>query len=72
MTDWGTTGGGDMNPAMDAKYGLSDTALCIKVGNDLIMPGSQEDVDKILKAIDENVLTRGELQACAKRIINSL
>ncbi len=70
MTDWGTTGGGDMNPAMDTKYGLSDSALCIKAGNDLIMPGSKEDVDRILDAVDMNVITRADLQACAKRIVD--
>ena len=69
MTDWGTTGGGDMNPAMDNKYGFSDPSLCIKAGNDLIMPGSQEDVDGILAALKAGSLTRGELQACAMRIL---
>ena len=69
MTDWGTTGGGDMNPAMDNKYGFSDPALCIKAGNDLIMPGSQEDVDAILSALKAGSLTRGDLQACAMRIL---
>ena len=75
MTDWGTTGGGDMNPAMDNKYGLSDAAGCIKAGNDLIMPGSQEDVDSILRALNAKPnevpcpITLAELQACAARIL---
>lgn len=69
MTDWGTTGGGDLNPAMDNTYGFSDPALCIKAGNDLIMPGSQEDVDALLAALETGALTRGELQACAMRIL---
>ena len=68
MTDWGTTGGGDMNPAADSKYGFSDPALCIKAGNDLVMPGSQEDVDGILNALN-STLTMAELQSCAKRIL---
>lgn len=68
MTDWGTTGGGDMNPAMDPKYGFSDPALCIMAGNDLIMPGSQEDLDAVIAAVGKNI-TKAELQACAKRII---
>lgn len=75
MTDWGTTGGGDMNPAMDNKYGFSDAAGCIKAGNDLIMPGSQEDVDSILRALNAKPnevpcpITLAELQACAARIL---
>ncbi|SHI51054.1 glycoside hydrolase family 3 protein [Pseudobutyrivibrio xylanivorans] len=72
MTDWGTTGGGDMNPAMDNKYGFSDSALCIKAGNDLIMPGSQEDVDLILEGLNNGVISRAELQKCALRIINQI
>ena len=72
MTDWGTTGGGDMNPAMDNKYGFSDSALCIKAGNDLIMPGSQEDVDLILEGVNNGVISRAELQKCALRIINQI
>lgn len=75
MTDWGTTGGGDMNPAMDNKYGFSDAAGCIKAGNDLIMPGSQEDIDAILCSLnaksgeDPFPITLAELQACAARIL---
>lgn len=75
MTDWGTTGGGDMNPAMDNKYGFSDAAGCIKAGNDLIMPGSQQDVDSILIALNAGKdqaaypITLPELQACATRIL---
>ena len=69
MTDWGTTGGGDMNPAMDSKYGFSDPALCIKAGNDLIMPGSQEDLDAVINAVGK-ALTLGELQECAKRVLS--
>lgn len=78
MTDWGTTGGGDMNPAMDSKYGFSDAAGCIKAGNDLIMPGSQEDIDDILKALDAKPgevacpITLAELQACAHRILKTV
>ena len=75
MTDWGTTGGGDMNPAVDNKYGFSDAAGCIKAGNDLIMPGSQEDVDAILRSLNAKPgkapcpITLAELQACAARIL---
>ncbi|MBD5533638.1 MAG: beta-glucosidase [Lachnospiraceae bacterium] len=75
MTDWGTTGGGDFNPISGTKYGFSSAAGCIKAGNDLIMPGSQKDVDDIIQAVyeadkqSEYPLTKGELQACARRVL---
>ncbi len=75
MTDWGTTGGGGFDAPKEYKYGNSDTAGCIKAGNDLTMPGSQQDVDTIIAAVGadpaENpfALTLGELQACAKRVL---
>ena len=50
MTDWGTTG--DMNAdAQKYKYTCSSGAACIKAGNDLIMPGSQRDVDEIIRSV---------------------
>ena len=76
MTDWSTTGSGDTRAAANLKYGFSDAAGCIKAGNDLIMPGSQADIDAILRAVDAVedevpcVITLAELQACAKRVLN--
>ena len=75
MTDWGTTG----SLAADGpkfKYDFATSAGCIATGNDLIMPGSQEDVDKIVAAVGakegeaEYPITLADLQACAKRMIN--
>ena len=63
MTDWGTT---EDKPGF--KYGCSNAALCVKAGNDLTMPGSQEDVDAIVSAVGKE-LTTGELQACAERVL---
>lgn len=74
MTDWGTTGSlaaGDVK----FKYDFASAAGCIATGNDLIMPGSQEDVDKIVAAVGakegeaEYPITLADLQACAKRMI---
>ena len=74
MTDWGTTG----SLAADGpkfKYDFATTAGCIKAGNDLIMPGSQEDVDRIVAAVGAKegevpcTITLADLQACAKRMI---
>ena len=75
MTDWGTTGGGDINPDYNKKYGFSSATGCIRAGNDLIMPGSQKDVDDIIYGVEhseENLLTLGELRDCAKRIISTI
>lgn len=78
MTDWGTTGGGALFLEMDKKYGYSSAAGCIKAGNDLVMPGSQKDVDVIIDAVRnpdkeaEYPLTKGELQACAKRVLMAI
>lgn len=75
MTDWGATGGGALFLNTDKKYGYSSAAGCIKAGNDLVMPGSQNDVDAIINAVGnpdktlEYMLTKGELQACAKRVL---
>ena len=49
MTDWGTTA--EAKPDLEGRlpvYGWSSAAGCIKAGNDLIMPGSQKDVEEIL------------------------
>ncbi len=76
MTDWGTTGGMEMNPGETFKYGTSNAAGCVKAGNDLIMPGSQRDVDEIVKSVGaaegdvDCPITLGELQACAKRMLD--
>ena len=59
MSDWGTT-----------HHGESDPALCIKNGNDLIMPGRQKDRDRIREAIEEGTLKEEELNACVERIIS--
>ena len=44
----------------------------MKAGNDIVMPGGDEDKNDILSALDDPAhsytLTRGDLLACAKRI----
>nr|WP_321152696.1 glycoside hydrolase family 3 C-terminal domain-containing protein [uncultured Acetatifactor sp.] len=76
MTDWGTTGSIEMNPGEKFKYGASNAAGCVKAGNDLTMPGSQADVDEIVKSVgaaEGDVtcpITLGDLQACAKRMLS--
>ncbi len=76
MTDWGTTGVIEMEPGKTFKYGSSNAAGCVKAGNDLTMPGSQEDVDEIIRSVGASEgevsypLTLGELRAAAKRILH--
>lgn len=75
MTDWGTTGSMEMNSDKTLKYGCAGAAACIKAGNDLIMPGSQKDVDEIVSSIGAAEssgvcsLKLEELQACAVRML---
>lgn len=75
MTDWGTTGGIEMNPGMEFKYGCSSAAGCIKAGNDLTMPGKQADVDEIIASVGAKEgdavcpITLGDLQACTRRML---
>lgn len=76
MTDWGTTGSIEMNQGQKFKYGCSSAAGCIRAGNDLIMPGSQADVDEIVRCVGARAgevpcpITLGDLQACARRMLN--
>ena len=65
MTDWTTT----------MPRGGSSSWGCIAAGNDLIMPGSQADVDEIVRSVGAAQgevpcpITLGDLQACAKRML---
>jgi len=77
MTDWGTTG--DMSLFNTTPiYPSSLAAMCIKAGNDLIMPGMQEDIKEIIASVGKEEsdglcsLTLGELQFCAGNIIKIL
>ncbi len=65
MTDWGTTS----DRLNLGTYGASDAALCIKNGNDWIMPGSQPDCDRIAEALVKKELSREDLETCAERIL---
>jgi beta-glucosidase len=69
MTDWFTTVslGGD-----PSRYPCSTAEGCISAGNDLIMPGSQADIDAIVKAVKEGEIRIDDLQKCAVNILNML
>ena len=70
MTDWGATS--NLGGNTGQKYNSSSSALCIHAGNDLIMPGSQGDVDRILAALKKGQLALSELQRCAENILRLL
>lgn len=59
MTDWTTT----------SKDGGSLAWKCIAAGNDLIMPGCEEDLDNIRTALANGSLSRGDLKACVIRLL---
>lgn len=64
MTDWNTTGRGG-----------SHADLCIRAGNDLVMPGSPADIQEIIAGLQdesENSLTYRELRHCAARIVRTI
>ena len=65
MTDWGTTNDGFNLGA----HGCSSAAGCIAVGNDLVMPGTEADVNGILEGLSNGTITRGELETSAARIL---
>ncbi len=66
MTDWNTT---TTQQDPNGKYGPASDALCIKAGNDQIMPGCEADVEGILAALESGTLDRGDLELSAGRIL---
>jgi len=74
MTDWFVTS--DMMSNENSKYKCASAAGNVKAGNDLTMPGSKEDLEDILSAIDNSghkyPLSRAELQFAAKNILKKV
>ena len=73
MTDWytsqDTTEMGMVSPS--GKYSHSSSVQCIKAGNDLQMPGCQQNVDDIVEAVNGGKeITKADLQRCAKHILS--
>ena len=66
MTDWNTT---TTKQDPNGRHGPSSDALCIKAGNDEIMPGCEADMNGILAALESGELTRSDLELCAGRIL---
>ena len=69
MTDWGTTGGGNLMPKAGED---SIPACCIAAGNDLIEPGNESDVKDIVDSVagkTDHPLSIESLRLCASRIL---
>ena len=60
MTDWATT----------LAYGGADAAGCITAGNDLIMPGTPSDRDRLEQAYAGGRLSEADIRSCAERVLN--
>lgn len=65
MTDWYSTG---LKP-YQGKYGSAGSALCIKAGNDLIMPGYPKYAEELRKGVKEGAIGLSDLRSCAERIL---
>ncbi len=61
MTDWGTT----------MAQGGSSPAACIAAGNDLMMPGSLDDCDRVREGLENGMITVEQLRCCAEHVINA-
>ena len=67
MTDWGTTSHNDL------QEGGSSAAICIKTGNDLVMPGTPDDHASVRNALEGHgdcTLTEAELDQACRNIVN--
>ena len=65
MTDWTTTNNG----------GGSSAAKCIAVGNDLIMPGNNSDIQEIISAVRKEFdlsLEEKALDTCVRRMLRMI
>ena len=60
MSDWTTT----------LPEAGSIPHLCVKAGNDLIMPGMESDLANITAAYEQGTLTDEDIRACAARLID--
>lgn len=61
MTDWDATGGTK-----------ADTALALKVGNDLIMPGGRHLQKEIVAAVKEGRISKEDLYRCCCNVVKSI
>ena len=61
MTDWFST-----------NKGFARTDLCMKAGNDLIMPGGGSFKKEILAGVKSGVISESDVRICCSRVIKSI
>ncbi|MCL2050270.1 MAG: glycoside hydrolase family 3 C-terminal domain-containing protein [Lachnospiraceae bacterium] len=61
MTDWLATTKGVANPA-----------LCLKAGNDLVMPGMKRDKKTILKALKKGLISENDIRRSAANVVRAI
>ena len=61
MTDWFST-----------SKGSGDTALCMKAGNDLIMPGGKSYQKEILKGLAAGSISEDDLKRCCANVLKAI
>lgn len=61
MTDWFSTG---------KKCG--NTALCMAVGNDLIMPGGKSYKKEIVEGVKRGIIKEDDVRNCCKRVVKAI
>ncbi len=61
MTDWFST-----------NKGQASNALCMKAGNDLIMPGGSTFKQEILSAVKKGQLSQADIRRCCSNVVNAI
>ncbi|WP_163192139.1 glycoside hydrolase family 3 protein [Clostridium thermarum] len=61
MTDWFSTG-----------KGLANNGLCMKAGNDLIMPGGRRYKKEILAELKKGTINEKDIRRCAANVLRSI
>lgn len=70
MTDWCTSQDTSYMGLTSDKYPWSSSEWCIKAGNDLQMPGCQENVEDIVNGVQGGeIITLGDLQFCTCNLL---
>lgn len=70
MTDWCTSQDTGYMGLTSDKYPWSSSEWCIKAGNDLQMPGCQENVEDIVNGVKSGeIITLGDLQFCTCNLL---